>query len=140
LLASEARRVFLGDTMIPTMLTFGRAAGVNAQLWAGPPDQASDPRRAHFLPNSNFPPPGPASRRTFLLATMGDDTMPTPPRTKPQVRHDDLARNHEWDADRFAYLATFLYRGRQTEAAKLAERWAKHHVQVARQLRTQVGA
>ena len=59
---------------------------------------------------------------------------------KPKARTEDMVRDHEWDADRFQYLAKYLYRGRQTEAAKLAERWARHHVLVARQIRTQDGA
>lgn len=63
--------------------------------------------------------------------------MPTPARPKPEVRHQFLADSHEFDAHRFAYLAEHLKRARMAEIAKLAERWADHHVQVARQLRRQ---
>jgi hypothetical protein len=68
---------------------------------------------------------------------MGDDTMPTPTRPKPEVHHHFLADSHDFDAHRFKWLASKLHRARMEDAAKLAERWAEHHVQVARQLRNQ---
>ena len=63
--------------------------------------------------------------------------MPNPGTRPPEVHHRYLADSHDSSADRFKYLAAQLHRARMAEIAQIAEKWADHHIQVARQLRRQ---
>lgn len=134
--ARQARRNFLGDAMSPQGIDSSGAARLVSIGDRSSRTSSDHPRRAPRVSSLNF------IRRVATPADpfacrYGADTMPTPARPKPEVHHRYLADSHEFDAHRFKYLAEHLHRARMADIAKLAERWADHHTQVARQLRNQ---